>query len=86
MSPGSLRSPQSQNVQLAIWLHTLCENWKLPVTGRYLPIELDDLHFQAADRRAPSNPGAMFSLRYRPWGKPLLDHQLTPKARDVQNP
>ncbi|MFK3640428.1 hypothetical protein [Pseudomonas protegens] len=34
----------------------------------------------------PPNPGAVFSLRYRPWGKPLLDHQLTSKARDVQNP
>ncbi|WP_367257098.1 DUF4434 family protein [Pseudomonas sp. stari2] len=26
--------------------------WKLPVSGWYLPLELDDLHFLAADRRA----------------------------------
>ncbi|NVZ50451.1 DUF4434 family protein [Pseudomonas sp. B6002] len=29
----------------------LREDWKLPATGWYLPMELDDLHFQAADRR-----------------------------------
>nr|BFD42760.1 hypothetical protein FFPRI1PSEUD_42590 [Pseudomonas sp. FFPRI_1] len=165
----------------------LREDWKLPVSGWYLPMELDDLHFQAADRRttlhrqlkdfarqldaplhlsafsaghlapqvnaawlgelasaglqlwwqdgagtgrlaplvrdtyasalpcsvgivheafrqtsaagqpfhaepaAPdARPGgchasAVFSLRYRPWGKPLLDHPLTTKARNVQN-
>lgn len=27
------------------------EHWGLPVAGWYLPMELDDLHFQAADRR-----------------------------------
>lgn len=27
------------------------EQWNLPVAGWYLPMELDDLHFQAADRR-----------------------------------
>lgn len=27
------------------------EHWKLPVAGWYLPMELDDLHFQASDRR-----------------------------------
>ncbi|MGE8349850.1 MAG: DUF4434 family protein [Pseudomonas protegens] len=32
--------------------HRLREDWKLPVSGWYLPMELDDLHFQAADRRA----------------------------------
>lgn len=29
----------------------LREEWKLPVSGWYLSMELDDLHFQAADRR-----------------------------------
>ena len=27
------------------------ERWQLPVAGWYLPMELDDLHFQASDRR-----------------------------------
>ncbi|WP_166225498.1 DUF4434 family protein [Pseudomonas atagonensis] len=30
----------------------LRKEWKLPVSGWYLPLELDDLHFLAADRRA----------------------------------
>lgn len=30
----------------------LRQDWKLPVSGWYLPLELDDLHFLAADRRA----------------------------------
>ncbi|MFJ4193421.1 DUF4434 family protein [Pseudomonas sp. NPDC089534] len=30
----------------------LRQDWKLPVAGWYLPLELDDLHFLAADRRA----------------------------------
>ncbi|MDD0974729.1 DUF4434 family protein [Pseudomonas fontis] len=29
----------------------LRKDWQLPVAGWYLPLELDDLHFQAADRR-----------------------------------
>lgn len=29
----------------------LRKDWKLPVSGWYLPMELDDLHFLAADRR-----------------------------------
>ena len=29
----------------------LRQDWKLMVSGWYLPMELDDLHFQAADRR-----------------------------------
>ncbi|WP_409284532.1 DUF4434 family protein [Pseudomonas protegens] len=167
--------------------HKLRNDWKLPVSGWYLPMELDDLHFQAADRRAallrqlkdfarqldaplhlsafstghlaprvngawlgelagaglqvwwqdgagtgrltplvrdayagalPCDVGlvreafrqtsaegqpfraeaaapdarpsgchatAVFSLRYRPWGKPLLDHSPITKARNVQN-
>lgn len=35
---------------LAQYQH-LRDEWKLPVTGWYVPMELDDLHFQAADRR-----------------------------------
>ncbi|WP_085582506.1 MULTISPECIES: DUF4434 family protein [unclassified Pseudomonas] len=31
---------------------TLRQDWQLPVAGWYLPLELDDLHFLAADRRA----------------------------------
>ncbi|WP_025112532.1 DUF4434 family protein [Pseudomonas sp. H1h] len=30
----------------------LRKDWKLPVSGWYLPLELDDFHFVAADRRA----------------------------------
>lgn len=30
---------------------TIRKDWKLPVSGWYLPLELDDLHFQALDRR-----------------------------------
>lgn len=45
----------------AYWQHQLgrslaqqrqvSEQWKLPVAGWYLPMELDDWHFQAAERR-----------------------------------
>lgn len=31
---------------------TLRRDWKLKVTGWYVPMELDDLHFMATDRRA----------------------------------
>ncbi|MVV52198.1 DUF4434 family protein [Pseudomonas sp. PB120] len=31
--------------------HALRQDWKLPVIGWYLPLELDDVHFQALDRR-----------------------------------
>lgn len=165
----------------------LRKDWKLPVSGWYLPMELDDLHFLAADRRqtlqrqlkdfagqldaplhlsafsagklapqvngrwlgqlagqglqvwwqdgagterlpalvrnsyaaalpcsvgivqeafrqvsatgtafraepaslsatpAGCHPSAVFSLRYRPWGKVILDNQRTNKVDDVQN-
>ncbi|WP_285415766.1 DUF4434 family protein [Pseudomonas sp. efr-133-TYG-5] len=167
--------------------YKLRQDWKLKVSGWYLPLELDDLHFLAADRRAtlqrqlkdfasrldaplhvsafsagklapqvtgswlgdlsatgiqvwwqdgagtrrlapqvrdgyasalpcsvgivreafrqvsaegqpfraePANPDAtpagchrtaVFSLRYRPWGRVILDNQRTQQGRDVQN-
>jgi hypothetical protein len=34
---------------------------------------------------AGCHPGAVFSLRYRPWGKVILDNQRKNKADDIQN-
>ena len=34
---------------------------------------------------AGCHPTAVFSLRYRPWGKVILDNQRTHKGNDVQN-
>lgn len=43
---------QAQLGQSLAQQHTLRKDWKLPVSGWYLPLELDDLHFLPADRRA----------------------------------
>lgn len=42
---------QTQLGQSLARQQVLRNDWKLPVTGWYLPLELDDLHFLAADRR-----------------------------------
>ncbi|MBV7476323.1 DUF4434 family protein [Pseudomonas sp. PDM31] len=178
---------QAQLGQSLARQQTLRKDWKLPVSGWYLPMELDDLHFLAVDRRqtlqrqlkdfaarldaplhisafsagklaprvngqwlgelasngtqvwwqdgagtgrlpslvgdgyasalpcsigivreafrqvstagqafraepappraasAACHPTAVFSLRYRPWGKVILDNQRTYKVSDVQN-
>ncbi len=43
---------QAQLGQSLAQQQKLRQEWKLPVSGWYLPLELDDLHFLAADRRA----------------------------------
>ncbi len=43
---------QAQLGQSLAQQQKLRQDWKLPVSGWYLPLELDDLHFLAADRRA----------------------------------
>lgn len=43
---------QAQLGQTLAQQQKLRKDWKLPVTGWYLPLELDDLHFLAAERRA----------------------------------
>jgi hypothetical protein len=43
---------QAQLGQSLAQQQKLRKDWQLPVTGWYLPLELDDLHFLAADRRA----------------------------------
>ncbi|MFJ3006700.1 DUF4434 family protein [Pseudomonas fluorescens] len=43
---------QAQLGQSLAQQQTLRKDWKLPVSGWYLPMELDDFHFLAADRRA----------------------------------
>ncbi|MGP6429836.1 DUF4434 family protein [Pseudomonas paraglycinae] len=43
---------QAQLGQSLAQQQKLRRDWKLPVNGWYLPLELDDLHFLAADRRA----------------------------------
>ena len=43
---------QAQLGQSLAQQQKLRQAWKLPVSGWYLPLELDDLHFLAADRRA----------------------------------
>ncbi len=42
---------QAQLGQSLARQHTLRQDWKLPASGWYLPLELDDAHFMAADRR-----------------------------------
>ncbi|MDR7285989.1 hypothetical protein J2X84_004849 [Pseudomonas corrugata] len=42
---------QAQLGQSLAQQRTLRKDWKLPVSGWYLPLELDDLHFFPADRR-----------------------------------
>lgn len=42
---------QAQLGQSLAQQQKLRKDWKLPVNGWYLPMELDDLHFQAPDRR-----------------------------------
>ena len=42
---------QAQLGQSLAQQQTLRKDWKLPVSGWYLPLELDDLHFLPADRR-----------------------------------
>lgn len=42
---------QAQLGQSLAQQQRLRNTWKLPVSGWYLPMELDDLHFMAADRR-----------------------------------
>jgi hypothetical protein len=43
---------QAQLGQSLAQQQKLRQDWKLPVSGWYLPLELDDLHFLPADRRA----------------------------------
>ena len=43
---------QAQLGQSLAQQQKLRRDWKLPVNGWYLPLELDDLHFLATDRRA----------------------------------
>ncbi|MGE1172860.1 DUF4434 family protein [Pseudomonas sp. BW7P1] len=43
---------QAQLGQSLAQQQKLRQEWNLPVSGWYLPLELDDLHFLAADRRA----------------------------------
>lgn len=43
---------QAQLGQSLAQQQTLRKDWKLPVSGWYLPMELDDFHFLATDRRA----------------------------------
>jgi hypothetical protein len=42
---------QAQLGQALAQQRVLRKDWKLPVSGWYLPLELDDAHFLAADRR-----------------------------------
>lgn len=42
---------QAQLGQSLAQQRTLRKDWKLPVSGWYLPLELDDLHFRDASRR-----------------------------------
>lgn len=51
-SAGLAKYWQAQLGQSLAQQQKLREDWKLPVSGWYLPLELDDLHFLAADRRA----------------------------------
>jgi hypothetical protein len=43
---------QAQLGQALAQQRLLRKDWKLPVSGWYLPMELDDVHFLAVDRRA----------------------------------
>lgn len=50
-SPGLGAYWQAQLGRSLAQQQTLRKDWKLPVSGWYLPLELDDLHFLAVDRR-----------------------------------